>query len=59
MKRTLRLTREALTELITDDLRIAVGGGQSGLTCPVKECTQNLSDVLTCVGTYQCPTAPC
>ena len=58
MKRTLRLERETLTELTADDLRIAVGG-VSGVTCPAGDCVRDLSDVLGCVGSYNCPTYTC
>ena len=58
MRRTLSLRSETLAELTTDDLRIAVGG-LSGVTCPVADCVRNLSDVLGCVGSYNCPTYTC
>lgn len=57
MTRSLRLRREALSELTTDDLQGVVGGA-SGLTCPVKECVGDLS-LLTCYGSYNCPTYNC
>ena len=39
-KRTLRLRRETLAELTTEDLAGVVGAqGASGITCPVLECT--------------------
>ncbi len=50
MKRTLILRSEALADLTVDELRTVAGGvGQSGLTCPVRDC---LSQMLTC----SCPT---
>ena len=58
MTKRLALKRETVAELTTDDLRIAVGG-QSGVTCPVSDCVRDLSDVLTCVGSYNCPTYNC
>ena len=59
MKRALTLRRETLTELTTEDLRIAVGGFASGKTCPLSDCVDDLSEKLGCVGTYQCPTYTC
>ena len=56
MTRSLRLRREALSELTTDDLQGVVGGA-SGLTCPVGECVGDLS--LVCYGSYDCPTYTC
>ena len=41
MKRTLRLRRETLSELTVDELKIAVGGN-SGPTCPVLPCLDDL-----------------
>lgn len=38
MRRTLKLKRETLSELTTEDLRVAVGGGLSGPTCVMVSC---------------------
>ena len=53
MTRTLRLSREALTELTTDDLAYVVGAAASA------DCLRDLSRKLGCVGTYNCPTYTC
>ena len=58
MKRTLRLRRETLAELTTDDLRDVVGGA-SGVTCPLADCVQDVSKAIGCVGSYNCPTYNC
>lgn len=58
MTKRLTLQRENVAELATDDLRTVVGG-QSGVTCPVADCVRDLSDVLGCVGSYNCPTYDC
>ena len=55
MKRSLTLTREALTELTTDALRDVVGG-LTGTSCPI--CV-DVSRKLGCVGSYDCPTWTC
>lgn len=58
-KRTLSVKRETLTELTADDLAIAIGGA-SGVTCPVKDCVQDLTSLrLNCSGSYNCPTWNC
>jgi hypothetical protein len=49
--RVLRLQREALTELAHDDLAVVVGGSA--------KCVPDLTELLGCVGTYQCPTWTC
>jgi hypothetical protein len=51
LKRTLVLKRDALTELTTGDLRSVVGGSA--------ECIPDLTELLNCNGTYQCPTWTC
>jgi hypothetical protein len=53
VKRTLRLQRETLAELAADDLRAVAGA--SGLPCNPPDITE----LLGCVGTYQCPTWTC
>ena len=56
-KRSLRLRREPLTELTTDDLAAVVGGHDaSGRTCPVAVCVVDVSDLFYTCG---CNTAPC
>lgn len=52
MRRTLSLKREALTELTPAELAGVAGAGYdaSGLTCPVKDCVRELSDVISCAG---------
>lgn len=52
-KRTLTLKREALCELTNGDLRAVAGA--SGLPCNPPDITE----LLGCVGTYQCPTWTC
>lgn len=52
MKRTLTLKREALAELTTGDLRHVVGA--SG-----KLCTIDITQMLACEGTWDCPTWTC
>jgi hypothetical protein len=58
MKRTLTLTSERLAELTTGELTSVVGA-QSGLTCPVGLCVEDLSEKLGCIGSYNCPTWEC
>lgn len=53
-KRSLRLRSETLAELAIDDLRIAVGGA-SGLTCPVRDCVEDVTE-FACPSRYNCPT---
>lgn len=53
MPRRLRLRREALAELTTDDLVYVVAAAASA------DCLRDLSRKLGCVGTYQCPTYTC
>lgn len=61
MKRTLTLKRETLTELTGADLSAVVGAAASGLSCPLKDCVQRLTDAISCTPscgyTDCCPTA--
>jgi hypothetical protein len=63
MTKRLTLRRESLTELTTDDLRLAVGGLSgptcaAGASCPILRC--DMSDLLGCVMTHStCETSPC
>lgn len=59
MARRLTVRRETLTELSTDELTGIVAAAPSGKTCPLGDCFEDLSEVLTCVGTPNCPTYTC
>ena len=56
MKRTLRLNREALTALTTDDLGDVVGAqadfSRVGFTCPVRDCAGELTVLPQCQLTF-------
>jgi hypothetical protein len=52
--RTLRLAKETLAELTTDDLTRVGGGAVSGVTC--LNCG---SDFAPCYPTYRCQTLDC
>ena len=47
MKRTLRLAREPIADLTTEDLT-GVVGALSGLTCPVLDCIRPITDNYSC-----------
>lgn len=70
MKRTLRLTREVLGELTTDQLRSVAGGTHLGCathgntscdscpTLPLNECEVQVASLRPCIETLLCPTTP-